>query len=153
MQQALLFDFKITNNEAEYEALLVGMQLAKALEVKHLQAHSDSLLVVRQFSGEYETQDPKMAECAAKVRVESSSLDTFVLNSVKRTKNVLPDALSRLAIADLKELDGSVSLETFLHPSLVANIVMPIDPVDDWTTPLYKYLADEILPTDLLEAK
>lgn len=33
VQQAIRFQFKATNNEAEYEAILVGLRLAKSLEV------------------------------------------------------------------------------------------------------------------------
>ncbi|KAI3723439.1 hypothetical protein L2E82_35012 [Cichorium intybus] len=54
---ALRFDFQTTNNEAEYEALLAGMRLAKENGVKHLLAHSDSLLVTKQINGAYELKD------------------------------------------------------------------------------------------------
>ncbi|XP_071695784.1 uncharacterized protein [Rutidosis leptorrhynchoides] len=39
---ALRFNFKVTKNEAEYEALLVGMRIARELGVKKLQAYVDS---------------------------------------------------------------------------------------------------------------
>lgn len=45
--QAIRFMFPLTNNEAEYEALWAGMDLAKNLEVRHLRAFSDSMLVVK----------------------------------------------------------------------------------------------------------
>ena len=55
--QAIRFTFPLTNNEAEYEALLAGISLCKSLEVKHLRAFSDSMLVVKHYSGEYEQRD------------------------------------------------------------------------------------------------
>ncbi|XP_074374057.1 uncharacterized protein LOC141714437 [Apium graveolens] len=50
--QAIRFDFPLTNNMAEYEALLAGMKLARSLKAKHLRAFSDSMLVVKHFTGE-----------------------------------------------------------------------------------------------------
>lgn len=54
VQQAICFGFKATNSEVEYEAILAGLQLAKSLEVQKLIVYSDSQLVVKQKSGDYE---------------------------------------------------------------------------------------------------
>ncbi|XP_059658624.1 uncharacterized protein LOC132304943 [Cornus florida] len=45
---ALRFDFKATNNEAEYEALIVGLKLVKVLGVEQLIAYTDSQLIIPQ---------------------------------------------------------------------------------------------------------
>ncbi|KAM0981395.1 hypothetical protein ACFX2A_014732 [Malus domestica] len=42
LEQAITLGFKASNNEAEYEALLVGLRMAKDLVVKKLAIHSDS---------------------------------------------------------------------------------------------------------------
>ncbi|GKB30795.1 reverse transcriptase domain-containing protein [Tanacetum coccineum] len=42
---ALRFDLPTSNNEAEYEALIAGLELALRLEVRHLQVFTDSLLI------------------------------------------------------------------------------------------------------------
>jgi ribonuclease HI len=47
---ALLFNFKTSNSETEYEAHLAGLHLAQDLKVKNLKAHVDSLLVENQVS-------------------------------------------------------------------------------------------------------
>lgn len=39
---ALWFEFKTTKNEAEYEALLAGLTLARKMKVYNLQIHVDS---------------------------------------------------------------------------------------------------------------
>ncbi|XP_074356459.1 uncharacterized protein LOC141696177 [Apium graveolens] len=65
--QAIRFNFPPpTNNEAKYEALLHGMELARSLEVKHLRAFSNSMLVVKHFIGEYEQRDPHTKAYVAK---------------------------------------------------------------------------------------
>ena len=52
--------FPATNNEAEYEGILTGLRLGKALGVKNLLIQSDSKLVVEQIKGEYEAKEERM---------------------------------------------------------------------------------------------
>ena len=67
-EYALRFSFKTFNNQAEYEALIVGLRIAKDLKVDKLRAFSDSQLVVRQTKGEFEAKDPVMAKYLQKVK-------------------------------------------------------------------------------------
>ncbi|XP_071695897.1 uncharacterized protein [Rutidosis leptorrhynchoides] len=57
---ALQFNFKVTNNEAEYDALLARMCIAKELGVKKLHAYVDSQLVVNQMNGTFDATDKSM---------------------------------------------------------------------------------------------
>ncbi|GJY46238.1 reverse transcriptase domain-containing protein [Tanacetum coccineum] len=50
---ALRFRFDATNNEAEYEALIFGLRIAKQIGIKNLQANVDSRLVANQVNGSY----------------------------------------------------------------------------------------------------
>ncbi|KAK0586642.1 hypothetical protein LWI29_010130 [Acer saccharum] len=59
------FEFKVTNNEAEYEALLAGMKVATEQGVEYLAVRSDSQLVINQVSGTYQARDV-LAKIAAK---------------------------------------------------------------------------------------
>ena len=54
---SIKFTFPITNNAAEYEALLAGLQLAKRIRAEKVRVFADSQLVVRQVSREYEVKD------------------------------------------------------------------------------------------------
>ena len=58
IEQALRFAFKASNNQAEYEALIAGMLLAKEMGAQSLLAKSDSQLVTGQVTGEYQAKDP-----------------------------------------------------------------------------------------------
>jgi len=53
IEQALRFAFKVSNNQAEYEALTAGMLLGKEMGARSLLGKSDSLLVMGQVTGEY----------------------------------------------------------------------------------------------------
>ncbi|CAL8996844.1 unnamed protein product [Prunus brigantina] len=52
LEQAITLGFSASNNEAEYEALLVGLRLAKELSIKRLAIYSDSQLITNQASRE-----------------------------------------------------------------------------------------------------
>ena len=52
--------FPATNNEAEYEGVLTGLRLGKALGVKNLLIQSYSKLVIEQIKGEYEVKEERM---------------------------------------------------------------------------------------------
>ncbi|KAL0371782.1 UNVERIFIED_CONTAM: hypothetical protein Scaly_0859800 [Sesamum calycinum] len=49
---AIKFYFKASNNEAEYEALVLGIRMAQDVGALHLLAYSDSQLIVKQVNGE-----------------------------------------------------------------------------------------------------
>ncbi|VFQ97329.1 unnamed protein product [Cuscuta campestris] len=54
------FRFKVSNNEAEYEALLCGLRLAASLKAERIQVRCDSKLVVGHVTGEFEAKDERM---------------------------------------------------------------------------------------------
>ncbi|XP_072062295.1 uncharacterized protein [Arachis hypogaea] len=56
-EQLIRFTFQTSNNQAEYEALLAGLQLAQSLNITHLQVYCDSQLVVQQVTGHFQDQD------------------------------------------------------------------------------------------------
>ena len=60
ISSALRFPFRASNNEAEYEALLTGLKLARELQVDSLQIFSDSKLNVSQISSEFQVRDDRM---------------------------------------------------------------------------------------------
>ena len=59
IKYALRFGFQASNNEAEYEAVIAGLNLAHSMEVDQLEVCSDSQLVVRQIEDAYEAKGEK----------------------------------------------------------------------------------------------
>ncbi|KAL0413147.1 UNVERIFIED_CONTAM: hypothetical protein Sradi_1516400 [Sesamum radiatum] len=53
LEFAIKFGCKASNNEAEYETLVIGMRMAHEAGAKYLLAYSDSQLVVKQVEGSY----------------------------------------------------------------------------------------------------
>ena len=94
---ALRFGFHTSNNEAEYEAVIAGLNLAHSLEVNQLEVYTDSQLVVKQIEDTYEAKSERMILYLQKVR---DLLKIFVLVQVKhvpRAENSRADALAKLA--------------------------------------------------------
>ena len=60
IEYALRFGFHASNNEAEYEAVIAGLNLAHSLEVDQLEVYSDSQLVVKQIEDTYEAKSERM---------------------------------------------------------------------------------------------
>jgi ribonuclease HI len=68
IEQSIWLDFKVSNNEAEYETVLDGLNSAKTLGAKNLIIHCDSLLIASQINGEYMARDERMAAYLLKVQ-------------------------------------------------------------------------------------
>ena len=60
--------FEVSNNEAEYEALLHGLKLAISLGIKRLLVYGDSLLVVQQVNKEWDINKETMDVYIAEIR-------------------------------------------------------------------------------------
>ena len=57
IEKSLRLGFSATNNEAEYEALLMGMTMVQRMGGKVVEIFSDSRLIVGQVKGELEARD------------------------------------------------------------------------------------------------
>ncbi|KAF8115493.1 hypothetical protein N665_0026s0038 [Sinapis alba] len=96
IRQSFSFNFPASNNEAEYESLIAGLRLAKAVRAKRLSAYSDSQLVTSQFSGEYDTRNDRMDDYLRLVQNLAKEFEFFELIKVPRGENVCADALAAL---------------------------------------------------------
>ena len=76
--------FPATNNEAEYEGILTGLRLGKALGVKNLLIQSDSKLVVEQIKGEYEAKEERMQKYLKLTRYLTREFDEVNFIQVPR---------------------------------------------------------------------
>ena len=68
VEYALIFGFQVSNNEVEYEAIIVGLNLAYYMEDDQLEVCNDSQLVVKQIEDDYEVKGEKMTHYLKKVR-------------------------------------------------------------------------------------
>ena len=87
MHYTLRFGFKASNNEAEYEALIEGLNLAKEMKVESLEIYSDSQLAVCQITEKYWTQGEKMAAYLQKAKDLLKSFSSYTIHQVPRSQN------------------------------------------------------------------
>ena len=71
------FGFKTSNNEAEYEALIAGLRLARELQAHNMKIFNDSQLVVNQMNDIYLMRGEKMAAYLEKTTDQLSFLRRF----------------------------------------------------------------------------
>ncbi|KAL0451276.1 UNVERIFIED_CONTAM: hypothetical protein Slati_1105700 [Sesamum latifolium] len=99
MEFAIKFDFKDSNNEAEYEALVLGMRMAQDAGALHLLAYSDSQLIVNQVSGEYKAKEESMVQYLQQIEELKMKFKSFQLQQIPKEESVKADYLSKLANA------------------------------------------------------
>ncbi|XP_076946904.1 uncharacterized protein LOC143618680 [Bidens hawaiensis] len=151
---AIKLDFKSTNNEAEYEAFLAGLRIAKKLGVKHLESRVDSMLTAGQINGTYEAKNDVMASYLSQAKVLIRQFSSFEIIHIKRSENKSADALSKLASTNFQHLAKDIRVEGLEHPSVPQNQVLVIQTgVESWMSPIVAYLSSGTLPAGKAEAQ
>jgi ribonuclease HI len=84
---------KATNNVAEYRAVLLGIERARALGASELELVGDSELIVRQVLGDYRVKDAGLRPLHAQVRKALDGFDRWSIRHVRREENEAADAL------------------------------------------------------------
>ena len=87
VEYALRFGFQASNNEAEYEVVIVGLNLAHSMEADQLEVSSDSQLVVKQIEDSYEARCEKMILYLKKARELLKMFIRVQVKHVPRKKN------------------------------------------------------------------
>ena len=154
IEYALRFGFHASNNEAEYEAVVAGLNLAHSLEVDQLEVQNNSQLVVRQIEDTYEAKSEKMVLYLQKVRDLLQKFISVQIKYVPRTENSRADTLAKLATALREDIGESAPIEYLAEPSIdpYSLVVAPIGSVPNWMDPIWDYINDGTLPDDPKEA-
>jgi ribonuclease HI len=149
--------FEVSNNEAEYEALLHGLRLAISLGIKRLLVYRDSLLMVQQVNKEWDINKETMDSYVAEIKKLENKFSRFEIHHVVRDNNVAAEVLSKLG-SDLAEVPLGIFVHELHHSSIDTSTPMEVDLVfqeisrevmmieDDWRTTLIDYINDKVLP-------
>jgi len=149
IEQSLRFEFKASNNQAEYEALLEGMRLEIEVGVKDLQAKSDSQLVFGQVTGSFQTKDPQLLMYLERVRHLTQKFESFKLAHVPREQNSRADLLVKLASTKRPGNNRSVIRETLKQPSIEQEDFLFItEDFESWMGDIIRYMKDNHLPIE-----
>lgn len=85
---------KESNNVAEYNGMIMGMTEAIARNIKKISVKGDSLLVIKQMTGEYKVRSANLVEWYNKSKLLERHFDTVTYEHVYRKDNTRADKLS-----------------------------------------------------------
>ena len=115
---------KASNNEAEYEALIHGMRMAKACGATHLDIYGDSNLVVQQTMKKCDATSDNMIAYRDLYNTMEGEFEGCGLTHIGRESNEEADTLANIGSTCSLILPG-VFFETIHHRSVK---VRPDDP-------------------------
>ncbi len=88
----------LTNNQAEYEALINALRAAKELKKTHLKIYSDSLLLVNQINGTWRVRDSNIQALFKKAKSLIKGFKQVEIHHISRELNKEADRLANAAI-------------------------------------------------------
>ena len=129
LEYAIRFGFQGFNNEAEYEALLVGLQLATSMGAQQIKVYSDSQLIVNQVLQQYKAREENMVAYLTLVWEVTSKLKGLSITQIPREENKRADQLARLASSSESDLQR-VRVEYLSELNVSSSDSMEVNPVD-----------------------
>lgn len=87
-----------TNNQAEYQAIIDGLQKAQELNCTHVDARLDSELAVKQINGEYKVKNPDLAKKFLEVHNLKQQFTQTTFTHIRREHNKEADEQVNIAI-------------------------------------------------------
>ena len=138
-------DFPTTKNEAEYEALVAGLDLAKASGATSVVIYCDFQVGTNQVNGNYECKGERMKMYLDQVRKRVDDLKAKIIQ-IPRGENEQADHLAKAASAEnMITLDNVFSFVQLL-PLIDFDDVQEIGTESNWITPIASYLENGVLP-------
>ena len=87
-----------TNNQAEYQAVVLGLEKAKSLKAKEVELFLDSELVCKQINGEFKIKNPDFQSHFIKIYNLKQEFKKIIFKHVRREQNKIADALANQAM-------------------------------------------------------
>jgi ribonuclease HI len=156
-----------TNNDAEYEALIVGLELSLELEIKAVRIFGDSQLIINQIMGEYKVLKPELIQYHQKAMELMKKIPYVSIEKVTRAVNGEADALAKLAkeLGEPTEPEIHIIVRNRRPLSLCQTMddannkdigpekvecqeAMITEGDDDWRQPFIEYFRHGTLPKD-----
>jgi ribonuclease HI len=158
--------YKVTNNGAEYEALIHGLRIAVSLGIKRLIAYGDSKVVIDQVNKACDIRKDSMNAYCAEVRKLEAHFEGQEFHHVYRDNNVAADVLSKLGskhalfptgvfVQDLRKpliwllSDPEMSQSNMSQPG--SRDILMIEAEDDWRLDFIRYILEKRVPEDKVE--
>ena len=89
---------RVTNNQAEYMAVIAALEKALALGFDEVEIHADSELIVRQINGRYKVKNTNLKLLYQKVIQQKGRFKSFSITHIPRSLNKEADRLAGEAV-------------------------------------------------------
>lgn len=156
IEKSLRLGFSATNNELEYEVLLMGMAMVQKMDGKAVEIFSDSRLIVGQVKGELEARDTRMQEYLGQVRCMQTKFESFDLSHIPRGENTHADSLATLATSSARNLPRVIIVEDLCISTPTRKDLLQIHQVNlglSWMDPILLFLERDILSEEKPEGE
>ena len=140
-------DVPTTNNEAEYEALVAGLNLARAAGATSVAIYYNSQVITNQINGDYKCKSERMKLYLDQVKRSIDDLQAKIIQ-IPREENEQADRLAKAASAEHMITHGNVLSFVQISPLIDSSNVQEIGFESNWTTTIASYLKDGILPNE-----
>ena len=160
-KQVLPFAFVLSepcsNNVAEYQAFIVGLQMALDMKISYLEVYGNSKLVINQLLTHYEVKHEGLIPYFQMATRLIEKFDGVTLELIPRNENRMADALANLATtlalsegekANVPICNHWVLSCTEEYASATNATSISIVEDEDWRQPLIDYLEHGKLPED-----
>ncbi|KAA0054065.1 hypothetical protein E6C27_scaffold318G001370 [Cucumis melo var. makuwa] len=147
-----------SNNVAEYQALIIGLQMALEFGIKYIEIFGDSKLIINQLFYQYEVKHQDLKPFFIYAKRLMHRFNGIILEHIPRLENKKVDALANLATSLTVSEDVPISIslcQKWIVPSIEsqyeeANVIFvyAIDE-EDWRQPIIDYLVHGKLPINL----
>ncbi|XP_065634081.1 uncharacterized protein LOC136069458 [Quercus suber] len=131
IEKSLRLSFMATNNETEYEALLMGISMVQRMGGKSVRMFSNSRLVIGQVKGEFEAKYERI------------------------NGNAHVDSLAMLATSSAQDLPRVILVEDLHKPTEIRREAVRVHQIraePSWMDPIIQFLKEDTLPEERLEA-
>ncbi|XP_020215695.1 uncharacterized protein LOC109799532 [Cajanus cajan] len=149
LEQSLHFAFKAYNNQAEYEALLVGLRLAREVSVQKLICWTDSKVVSEQVNENFQVKDAHFLKYYHTFRNMCRYFDEVVVKHTPRENNERADQLARLATSSCKpgQLRTTLHLELSTPSVDTTDCLAIFEQPATWMTDIIRFITEGTKPT------
>jgi ribonuclease HI len=110
-----------TNNQAEYRAVIAGLEKALDLGAAAVEVRSDSQLIVEQLNGRFRVKDAELKPLFQKVQDLHWRFAGFQINYIPREQNQEADKLANQAFRQTKPEKKGAKLQVAIRPATTAD--------------------------------
>jgi ribonuclease HI len=154
LKYVLQIFWKVSNNEAEYEALLHGLRLAASLGIKRLIVYDDSAVVINQVNKSWDRNKENMDAYCLEVCKLKNKFYGLEFHHVVRDNNVATDVLSKIG-STRAQVPAGVFVHELHTPSIPEPAPTTTDPAHppagqevmmidvDWRQPFINYICEQ----------